>query len=85
LGYPILGVPFYWLLPRHAYLIPNLAMVVAMVGIFYAACRHYMGRLEGLALVCVFIWFDSFLRDECLVIPWNTMPAYARFFCAFTF
>ena len=79
-GYPILGVPFYWLLPRHPYFIPNLAMVVAMAGVFYAACRLYVSRLESLVLVYVFIWLDSFLRDECLVIPWNTMPAYAAFF-----
>jgi len=79
-GYPILGVPFYWLLPRHPYLIPDLAMVTMLVGIFYASCCIYVSRLESLVLVYVFIWFDSFLRDECLVIPWNTLPAYAAFF-----
>jgi hypothetical protein len=79
-GYPALGAPFYWLLPRHPYLIPNLVMVLAMVWAFYASCRLYMGRLESVLLVYIFIWFDSFLRDECLVIPWNTMPAYCAFF-----
>jgi hypothetical protein len=83
-GYPALGAPFYWLLPRHPYLIPNLVMVLAMVWAFYASCRLYMSRLESVLLVYIFIWFDSFLRDECLVIPWNTMPAYAAFFlCIF--
>lgn len=80
LGYPALGVPFYWLLPRHPYLIPNLAMVVVMVWAFYAACRLYLGRLESVVLVYIFVWLDSFMRDECLVIPWNTLPAYAAFF-----
>ena len=79
-GYPALGAPFYWLLPRHPFLVPDIAGVLAMVAVFYAACRHHVTRIEAVLLVYVFIWLDSFLRDGCLVIPWNTMPAYTAFF-----
>ena len=79
-GYPALGAVFYHLLPRHPFLIPDLAMVLAIVASFYAAARLYVSRFEALLLVYVFIWFDSLVRDECLVIPWNTLPAYTAFF-----
>jgi hypothetical protein len=55
-------------------------MVLAIVAAFYAAGRLYMSRIEAALLVYVFIWFDSFLRDFCLVVPWNTLPAYTAFF-----
>lgn len=80
IGYPALGAVFYRLLPRHPFLIPDLAMVLAIVGVFYAAARRYMSRLEAVLMVYVFLWFDPFLRDECLVVPWNTLPAYTTYF-----
>lgn len=82
LGYPLLGVPFYWLMPRHPYLIPNLAFVLIMVGAFFAACRHLMGRVEAWILVGFFIFSDELFRDICLIVPWNTMPAYATIYLA---
>jgi hypothetical protein len=78
-GYPVLGAPFFRLFPRHPYLIANIALTLTMVGALYAACRVYLSRLEGVLIVYVFVWFDPFLRDECLIIPWNTLPAYAAF------
>jgi hypothetical protein len=79
-GYPALGAPFLYLFPRHPYFIPNIAMALVMVWALYASSRLYMSRLESVLIVYVFIWLDPLLRDECLVIPWNTMPAYAAFF-----
>jgi hypothetical protein len=79
-GYPALGAIFYQVLPRQPFLVPDLAMVLAIVAIFYAAGRLYMSRIEAVLLVYMFIWFDSFLRDVCLVVPWNTLPAYTAFF-----
>ncbi len=80
IGYPALGAIFYHLLPRHPFLIPDLAMVLAIVAVFYAAARLYLTRIEAVLMVYIFIWFDSYIRDECLVIPWNTLPAYTAFF-----
>lgn len=86
IGYPAVGALFYWLLPAHPYLIPDLAAVLAIVAVFYAAARAFMTRLEAAVLVYIFIWFDSFQRDLCLVPPWNTIPAYAAFFiCTYLF
>ena len=85
IGYPALGALFFWLLPAHPYLIPDFAAVLAMVAVFYAAGRTLMSRLEAVLLVYVFVWFDSFLREVCLVEPWNTIPAYAAFFVCIYF
>jgi hypothetical protein len=80
IGYPAIGAMFYHLLPRHPFLLPDLAMVLAIVGVFYAAARLYLSRFEAVLMVYVFIWLDSLVRDECLVVPWNTLPAYTAFF-----
>ena len=79
-GYPLLGAAFYWLMPRHPWLIPNLALVLFMVGAFFASARLFVTRLEAWILVVVAIYADSILRDMSLVIPWNTMPEYAAFY-----
>jgi hypothetical protein len=55
-------------------------MTLAMVWALYGSSRLYVSRLESVLIVYIFIWFDPFVRDECLIIPWNTMPAYAAFF-----
>jgi hypothetical protein len=80
LGYPLLGAPFDWVMPRHPYFIPNLIMVVVLVGAFFLTCRHFMGRVEAWILVAVFIFFGDILRDKCLIIPWNTLPAYTAIY-----
>ena len=79
-GYPLLGAAFYWLLPRQPWLIPDLVLVLFMVGAFFASARLFMTRLEAWALVLIAIYADSILRDMSLVIPWNTMPEYAAFY-----
>ena len=82
IGYPAIGAVFYNLLPRHPFFVPDLAMVLAIVAAYYAAARLYLTRIEAVVLVYLFIWFDPCLRDDCLVVPWNTMPAYTAFFVA---
>ncbi len=80
IGYPLFGVPFYWLMPRHSYFVPNLIMVLGMVCSFFASCRHFMGRLEAWALVVILFFADPVMRDGCLIVPWNTLPAYAALY-----
>jgi hypothetical protein len=80
IGYPILAVPFYHLMPRHPYFIPDLVLVLFMVGSFYACCRHEMSRAEAWILIGVFIFFEPILRDQSLIIPWNTLPTYAAIY-----
>ena len=78
-GYPLLGVPFYGLMPRHPYLIPNLVLILMICGAFFAACRQVVGRVEAWLLIILFIALDPFL-PATLVIPWNTLPAYATLY-----
>jgi len=80
LGYPLLAVPFCGLLPRHAFLIPDLLLVLIMAGAFFCSCRSCMSRLEAWVLVALFIFFEPILRDKSLIIPWNTLPAYAAIY-----
>jgi hypothetical protein len=79
-GYPLLGAPFYEAMPMHPFLVPNLVLTLIMTGSFFAACRHFIGRLEAWVLAGFFIFFAPVLRDQCLIIPWNTLPAYAAIY-----
>jgi hypothetical protein len=78
-GYPLLGVPFYWLLPRQPYFIPNLILILVMVGSYFASCRHVVSRPEAWVLVVLFIFVEPFMHGS-LIIPWNTLPAYAALY-----
>ncbi len=81
IGYLALGAPFHYLLPRHTFLIPDLFLVLVMLGAFFASCRHVMSRAEAWLLVAFAVVFaDDVLRERCLVVPWNTMPAYAAIY-----
>jgi len=44
-----------------------------------------MGRLEAWLLIGFFIFFEPVLRDHCLIVPWNTLPAYAAIYLSIYF
>jgi hypothetical protein len=86
LGYPLLGAFFVHWLPRHLFLIPNLIFSVGIVLAFYASCRKFVAKIEGLSLTVFLIilsalagnkilpggliWFNS------LILPWNLIPVF---------
>lgn len=80
IGYPILAAPFWLIVPRHPFLVPDLLLVLVMAGAFFCSCRFFISRLEAWILVAIFIFFEPILRDKSLIIPWNTLPAFAAIY-----
>jgi hypothetical protein len=86
LGYPLLGVPFLKLLPRHPFLIPNLFFSVGIVLTFYASCRKLVSIAESSVLTFFLIIFSAFTNAKAisggllwfnsLIIPWNLIPVF---------
>lgn len=79
LGYPLLGAPFWPLFPGHAFLLPNLALVLVSVAFGWKLARRWFGPAASLALGLGFVVTHASLLRLTWVIPWNTLPVQAAF------
>lgn len=76
LGYPALGALFYRWVPQHAFLLPNLALVLGTVVLFFKIARRMVSSLEAILLISVFVIAYRGTTTFCVVIPWNTIPTH---------
>ena len=76
LGYSLLGAPFYWVTPTHAFLIPNLGLVLGIVAVFYRIATKFVSRIETVLGLALFIVFYRGVLIETLVVPFNTVPTH---------
>jgi putative flippase GtrA len=76
LGYPALGALFYRWMPQHAFLIPDLFLVVGAALLFFQIARRFISPVESLFLIAIFIACYHGLLTETLVVPWNTIPTH---------
>jgi len=75
-GYPALGALFYNWMPNHAFLIPNLILVVGIAALFFEIARRLITPFETVLLMAAFTFFYSGLLSDMLVVPWNTIPTH---------
>lgn len=76
LGYPLIGALFYRWAPQHAFLIPNLALVLGSVILFYRISRRLVSPIETVLLMLVFIISYLGLLSMTVIVPWNTIPTH---------
>jgi len=76
IGYSVLGALFYSLTPQHAFLIPDLLLVLGITALFYQIARRFITALETILLMAVFIVCYHGLLADTLVVPWNTLPTH---------
>lgn len=76
IGYSVLGALFYSLTPQHAFLIPDLLLVLGIAALFYQIARRFITALEAVLLMAGFsVCYHGLLADT-LVVPWNTLPTH---------
>ena len=74
LGYPLLAMPFFRLMPNHAFFVVNLAAFVAMAGLMMWLGRQLRVGLRGGALsFLIGVLLPGFLL-QLYVEPWSTTP-----------
>jgi len=77
LGYPAIGALFYrFMPPLHAFLLPDLILVVAIALLFYRIARKLISPVEALLLLVVFALCYRGTLSISLVEPWNTIPTH---------
>ena len=76
LGYPALGALFYRWMPQHAFLVPDLVLMVGAALLFFRIARRFISPVESLLLIAVFIGCYHGLLNETVVTPWNTIPTH---------
>ena len=76
IGYSVLGALFYSLTPQHAFLIPDLFLVLGITALFYQIARRFITPLETILLMAAFIVCYHGLLADTLVVPWNTLPTH---------
>lgn len=77
LGYPAIGALFYrFTPPLHAFLLPNLILVVAIVLLFYQIAKKFISPFETLFFLVVFAVCYRGTLSISLVEPWNTIPTH---------
>ena len=76
LGYPAMGALFYAWMPDHAFLIPDLILVVGIGLLLFEIAKRLITPVEALLLMAVFIFCYRGLLSDTLVVPWNTIPTH---------
>jgi hypothetical protein len=77
LGYPALGALFYHFAPAHAFLIPDLLLVLGIAVLFYRIASHFISPIETVGGMILFVICYHELVSSTLVIPWNSIPTHA--------
>ena len=76
LGYPALGAIFYRWMPEHAFLVPNLILVLGIAALFFEIAKRLVTPLEAALLLAAFTFCYRGLLSDTLVVPWNTIPTH---------
>lgn len=76
LGYPALGALFYRCMPDHAFLVPNLIMVLGIAALFYEIAKRLVTPMEAALFMAVFTFCYRGVLSDTLVVPWNTIPTH---------
>ncbi|HEY3757828.1 MAG TPA: glycosyltransferase family 87 protein [Opitutaceae bacterium] len=82
IGYPALGALLVHWVPRHPFLLINLACVLAIATLCYRLAREVMGDIGAALFIAVFVVTHATLLRESLVVPWNTIPTFLLFWSA---
>lgn len=72
--YPALGIPFWALMGKHAFLLPNLALFVAYVTIYMKLISRYIGPWLALLSIILGMYQYSILTLQW-TIPWTSTAA----------
>lgn len=73
MGYPILGALFWRIMPTHAFLVPNLLMVLGAAVVWWLWSLRWLSRWQALVVGVVFVVIHQEMLTLALVIPWNTI------------
>lgn len=76
LGYPVMGALFYHFAPDHAFLLPDLLLVLGIAALFYRISTHFVTPIEAVLGMAIFLICYRQLLSSTLVIPWNTIPTH---------
>ena len=73
LGYSVLAVPFVRWMPAHAFLLPNLALVLGAAAVWWRIGRRWLSAGEVAGVGVVFAATHGWLLADSVVVPWNTL------------
>lgn len=73
MGYPLAAAPFVDLLPKDPFLPVNLASYLAVVGLFFATARRFVGKQLAFVGGLLFVLASPVLAYTS--VPWSTTPA----------
>jgi hypothetical protein len=76
LGYPALGALFYLWVPQHAFFLPDLALVLGAVVLFFKIARRMVSSLEAILLITAFVVAYAGTITISVITPWNTIPTH---------
>lgn len=76
-GYSALGALFVRWLPAHAFLVPDLLLVLAASAAWWRIARRWLGAVETAAVAALFVVFHRAVLADTVVVPWNTIATQA--------
>lgn len=76
-GYAALGALFVRWLPAHAFLVPNLLLVLAAAAAWWRIARRWQGAVEAVAVAALFVLVHRAVLADTVVVPWNTLATQA--------
>ena len=76
IGYPLIGMLFYPIMPEHPFLIPDLLFYLVVSFVFVKLCRTMVSPEEALLLVFLGIIWPATVRNN-FIRPWTNSPVHA--------
>ena len=73
LGYSLLAAPFVRWMPAHAFLVPDLVLVLGAAAMWWRIGRRWLSAAETLGTGLVFVATHGWLLADSVVVPWNTL------------
>ncbi len=73
LGYSVLAVPFVGWMSAHAFLVPNVALVLGAAAMWWRIGRRWLSAAEVLGVGVLFGVTHGWLLADSVVVPWNTL------------
>jgi hypothetical protein len=80
LGYPALGALFYRWVPQHAFFLPDFALVLGAIVLFFKIARRMISSLEAILLISIFVVAYAGTTTLSLVTPWTTIPTHLLYY-----